>query len=83
MLFKGDRVTDREAGTMGLILKAVPNERFDEEVEDMAAHMTTISVNQLAMQKWSLIRSSRQAVWWRGTDWQPFLAVSLGIHPKA
>ena len=62
MLFKGDRVTAREAGTMGLILKAVPDERLDQEVEDMDACMMTIPVNQLAMQKWLLIRQSRQAV---------------------
>ena len=62
MLFTGDRVTGREAEAMGLILKAVPDKRLDEEVEDMDARMTTISVNQLAMQKWSLIRPSRQAV---------------------
>ncbi len=62
MLFTGDRVTGREPKAMGLILKAVPDERLDEEVEDMDARMTTISVNQLAMQKWSLIRPLRQAV---------------------
>ena len=62
MLFTGDRVTGGQAEAMGLIRKAVPDERLDEEVEDMDARMTTISVNQLAIQKWSLIRPSRQAV---------------------
>ena len=62
MLFTFDRVTGREPKAMGLILRAVPDERFDEEVEDMDARMTTIPVNQLAIQKWSLIGPSRQAV---------------------
>ena len=52
MLFTGDRVTGREAEAMGLILKAVPDKRLDEEVEDMDARMTTISVYQSALQKW-------------------------------
>jgi len=62
ILFTGDRVKGRESKAMGLILKAVPDERLDQEVEDMDACMMTIPVNQLAMQKWLLIRQSRQAV---------------------
>ena len=62
ILFTGYRVKGRESKAMGLILKAVPDERLDQEVEDMDACMMTIPANQLAMQKWLLIRQSRQAV---------------------
>ncbi len=51
MLFTGDRITGREAADMGLILKAVPQGRLDDEVEQLAARMATVPVNQLAMQK--------------------------------
>jgi enoyl-CoA hydratase len=51
MLFTGDRIAGREAERMGLVLKAVPDERLDDEVEAMAARMASVPVNQLAMQK--------------------------------
>ena len=51
MLFTGDKITGREAEEMGLILKAVPDDRLDEEVEAMANRIASVPVNQLAMQK--------------------------------
>ena len=51
MLFTGDRITGAEAAEMGLVLKAVPDDRLDAEVEALAARMATVPVNQLAMQK--------------------------------
>ena len=51
MLFTGDKITGREAEEMGLVLKAVPEDELDEEVEKLAARMATVPVNQLAMQK--------------------------------
>ncbi len=51
MLFTGDRVSGREAEAMGLILKAAPENRLDDEVESLAARMASVPVNQLAMQK--------------------------------
>lgn len=51
MLFTGDKITGREAAEMGLVLKAVPDDRLDEEVEALAARMASVPVNQLAMQK--------------------------------
>ena len=36
---------------MGLILKAVPDDQLDAEVEAMAARMASVPINQLAMQK--------------------------------
>ena len=51
MLFTGDRITGREAEEMGLVLKAIPDERLDKEVEAMANRMASVPINQLAMQK--------------------------------
>ncbi|MFY0308871.1 crotonase/enoyl-CoA hydratase family protein [Leisingera sp. D0M16] len=51
MLFTGDRISGKEAAEMGLVLKAVPAELLDDAVEEMAARMATVPVNQLAMQK--------------------------------
>ena len=51
MMFTGDKITGREAQNMGLILKAVPQEELDIEVERMASRMASVPINQLAMQK--------------------------------
>ncbi len=51
MLFTGDKITGREAADMGLVLKAVPADQLDDAVEEMAARMATVPINQLAMQK--------------------------------
>ncbi len=51
MLFTGDKITGREAAEMGLVLKAVPEDRLDEEVEAMAARIAGVPKSQLMMQK--------------------------------
>tara|TARA_A100001011_G_C14140357_1_gene769451 strand:+ start:338 stop:580 length:243 start_codon:yes stop_codon:yes gene_type:complete len=51
MMFTGDKITGLEAEKMGLILKAVPEVELDDVVEDMAARMTGLPIDQLAMQK--------------------------------
>ncbi|MFP6709723.1 MAG: crotonase/enoyl-CoA hydratase family protein [Alphaproteobacteria bacterium] len=51
MLFTGDKIDGREAEAMGLVLKAVPDDRLDEEVELFADRMARVPINQLAMQK--------------------------------
>lgn len=51
MLFTGDKVDGREAEAMGLVLKAVPDDHLDDEVERFAARMARVPINQLAMQK--------------------------------
>lgn len=51
MLFTGDKITGVEAAEMGLVLKAVPADRLDDEVEALAQRMATVPVNQLMMQK--------------------------------
>ena len=50
-LFTGDKITGRQAADMGLVLEAVPAERLDDRVEELAARMATVPINQLAMQK--------------------------------
>lgn len=51
MLFTGDTVTGKEAEQMGLILKSVPADRLDSEVEALAERMAGVPKNQLMMQK--------------------------------
>jgi enoyl-CoA hydratase len=51
MLFTGDKISGREAADMGLVLEAVPADRLDDRVEALAARMTSVPINQLAMQK--------------------------------
>ena len=51
MLFTGDKVSGREAAEMGLVLKAVPADELDAEVERLAHRMAGIPKNQLMMQK--------------------------------
>ncbi|MEO1688127.1 MAG: crotonase/enoyl-CoA hydratase family protein [Pseudomonadota bacterium] len=51
MLLTGDKIGGREAERLGLILKAVPAERLDEEVDALARRIGTVPANQLAMQK--------------------------------
>ncbi|MEM7056357.1 MAG: crotonase/enoyl-CoA hydratase family protein [Pseudomonadota bacterium] len=51
MLLTGDRIDGREAERLGLVLKAVPAEDLDNEVEALAERMASVPINQLAMQK--------------------------------
>jgi len=51
MMFTGDRISGVEAAAMGLVLKSVPDDRLDAEVEALAARMASVPINQLAMQK--------------------------------
>lgn len=51
MLFTGDKITGREAADMGLVLEAVPDDMLDDRVEELAARMASVPINQLAMQK--------------------------------
>jgi enoyl-CoA hydratase len=51
MLFTGDKITGSEAEKLGLVLKAVPPQDLDAEVEALAARMASVPVNQLMMQK--------------------------------
>jgi enoyl-CoA hydratase len=51
MLLTGDKVDGREAERMGLVLKAVPPDDLDAEVERLAERMAAVPINQLAIQK--------------------------------
>ena len=51
MLFTGDLVSGREAEAMGLILKAVPAERLDDEVHALCERIKGVPRNQLMMSK--------------------------------
>jgi enoyl-CoA hydratase len=51
MLFTGDLITGTEAAEMGLVLEAVPADRLDARVEELAARMAGVPRNQLMMQK--------------------------------
>ena len=51
MLFTGDKITGVEAAALGLVLKAVPADQLDDEVDALAHRMATVPQNQLMMQK--------------------------------
>lgn len=51
MLFTGDKIKGPEAEQLGLVLKSVPAEELDKEVERLAERISTVPVNQLMMQK--------------------------------
>jgi enoyl-CoA hydratase len=51
MMFTGDKISGVEAAEMGLVLKSVPDKQLDDEVEELAARMASVPINQLAMQK--------------------------------
>lgn len=51
MLFTGDLVSGREAEAMGLILKAVPARRLDDEVRALCDRIKGVPRNQLMMSK--------------------------------
>ena len=51
MLFTGDKISGVEAEKLGLVLKSVSKEELDNTVDSFAMRMTTVPLNQLAMQK--------------------------------
>lgn len=51
MLLTGDLVTGTEAVALGLVLAAVPADRLDQEVAQLAGRMAGVPRNQLMMQK--------------------------------
>jgi len=51
MLLTGDKITGREAASLGLALEAVPADDLDARVDALAERMAGIPRNQLMMQK--------------------------------
>ena len=51
MLLTGDTISGAEAERIGLVLKAVPSERLDAELDDLAERMALIDVDLLAANK--------------------------------
>jgi enoyl-CoA hydratase/carnithine racemase len=51
MLLTGDMIDGRTAADWGLVLEAVPADRLDARVEELADRMAGVPVNQLVMQK--------------------------------
>lgn len=51
MMFTGDKISGVEAAEMGLVLKSVPADQLDAEVDALAQRMASVPVNQLAMHK--------------------------------
>jgi len=51
MMFTGDKINGVEAARIGLVLKSVPDDELDLEVEALATRMASVPINQLAMQK--------------------------------
>lgn len=51
MLLTGDKINGIEAEKLGLVLKSVPQEQLDTEVETLAQRMATVPINQLIMHK--------------------------------
>jgi len=54
MLFTGDLVSGREAADMGLVLKAVPADELDAEVQALCERIKGVPRNQLMMSKLSV-----------------------------
>ncbi len=51
MMLTGDKINGSEAERIGLVMKAVPADGLDDEVERLAERMASVPVNQLMMQK--------------------------------
>jgi enoyl-CoA hydratase len=51
MLLTGDLIDGHEAARIGLVLEAVPRERLDARVAELAARIAAVPKNQLMMQK--------------------------------
>ncbi|MEP1443619.1 MAG: crotonase/enoyl-CoA hydratase family protein [Hyphomicrobiales bacterium] len=60
MMFTGDKINGKEAAEIGLVLKSVPEEKLDAEVEKLASRMASVPINQLAMHK-QVINSAIEA----------------------
>jgi len=51
ILLTGDLITGREAAQIGLITASYPLEKLDDEVNKLLSRISSISINQLIMNK--------------------------------
>ena len=51
MMFTGDKISGVEAAEMGLVLKSVPDDQLDAEIDALTTRMASVPINQLTMQK--------------------------------
>ena len=79
ILFTGDQITGTEAAAMGLVLKSVPEEALDDEVEAMANRLASVPKNQLAMQK-MVINQAVEATGLSGTQQLATLLDGISRH---
>ena len=79
VLFTGDQISGTEAASMGLVLKAVPEGSLDREVEAMAQRLTSVPINQLAMQK-MVINQAVEATGLSGTQQLATLLDGISRH---
>ena len=79
ILFTGDQITGTEAAAMGLVLKSVPEETLDDEVEAMANRLASVPKNQLAMQK-MVINQAVEATGLSGTQQLATLLDGISRH---
>ena len=79
VLFTGDQITGKEAASMGLVLKSIPEDELDAEVENMAKRLCTVPINQLAMQK-MVINQSVEATGLSGTQQLATLLDGISRH---
>ena len=54
MLFTGDLISGKEAADLGLVLKSVPEEQLDQEVQNLCDRIKGVPRNQLMMSKLSV-----------------------------
>ena len=79
MTFTGDQIDGKEAEKLGLILKSVPENQLNSEVESMANRLATIPINQLAMQK-MVINQAVEATGLNGTQQLATLLDGISRH---
>ncbi len=79
LLFTGDKITGLEAAAMGLVLKSVPEDSLNEEVEAMANRLSSVPINQLTMQK-MVINHAVEATGLSGTQKLATLLDGISRH---
>jgi enoyl-CoA hydratase len=79
VLFTGEQISGVEAASMGLVLKSLPEQKLNDEVEAMAARLTSVPLNQLAMQK-MVINQAVEATGLSGTQQLATLLDGISRH---